>query len=319
MLSPYEQITNSLKSGKITGSWLITGPFGVGKKTFAKRLSAFLTTGNWDAKMDFNPNVKWIECSLTEEAKKEIQKLILAGKEVEENTKTLARKKEITVDDIREGVKFLSLKSSSNEYRILVISLAEDMNTNAANALLKMLEEPFPRSIILLLSQNTGKLLPTIASRCRKIQIPRLSFDSMVEELKKLLPQSPHVELLAELSDGSIGLALKIHENDGLKIYQKMNACFLPLSRMDIQALNDFADSVHKNEDAFSLFQIFLTNWFSKTIKEKYETDPILSENLLNLYETTTNLFSNVSNIYLDRRQAIINTFLSIGEILNDR
>lgn len=319
MISPYEQITNSLKNGKITGSWLITGPFGVGKKTFANRLSAFLTTGNWDTKIDFNPNVKWITCSLTEDAKKEIQKMILAGKEVEENTKTLARKKEITVDDIREGVKFLSLKSNADEYRILIISLAEEMNTNAANALLKMLEEPFPRSVILLLSQNMGKLLPTIASRCRKINIQRLAFEDEIVELKKLLPESPHIELLAELSDGSIGLALKIHENDGLKLYQKMNACFIPLSRMDIQALNDFADTVHKNEESFTLFQIFLTNWFAKTIKETYETNPILSENLLNLYETTNALFSNVSNIYLDRRQAIINTFLSIGEVLNDR
>ncbi len=318
MLNPYEQIKNSLKNGKITGSWLITGPYGVGKKTFAKRLSSFLTTGDWDAKIDFNPNVKWIECGLTDDAKKEIQKMILAGKEVEENQKTLARKKEITIDDIREGVKFLSLKSSSNEYRILIISLAEDMNTNAANALLKMLEEPFPRSIILLLSQNTGKLLPTIASRCRKIQIPRLGFDEMVDVLKKQISDSPHIDLLAELSDGSVGLALKIHENDGLKMYQKMNACLLPLNRLDIQSLNDLADTIHKNEDLFELFQIFLYSWFHKTVKEKYQINPILSENLLNLYETTTTLFANVSNIYLDRKQAIINTFLSIAEVLND-
>lgn len=318
MLSPYEQIKNSLKNGKITGSWLVTGPYGVGKKTFAKRLSAFLTTGDWDAKIDFNPNVKWVECALTDDAKKEIQKMILAGKEVEENAKTLARKKEITIDDIREGVKFLSLKSSSNEYRILIISLAEDMNINAANALLKMLEEPFPRSIILLLSQNTGKLLPTIASRCRKIQIPRLGFDEMLDVLKKQIPDSPHIDLLAELSDGSVGLALKIHENDGLKMYQRMNACLLPLNRLDMQALNDLAENIHKNEELFNLFQIFLTNWFNQTVKEKYQTNPILSENLLNLYETTTTLFSNVSNIYLDRKQAIINTFLSIAEVLND-
>ena len=244
--------------------------------------------------------------------------MILAGKEVEENAKTLARKKEITIDDIREGVKFLSLKSSSNEYRILIISLAEDMNINAANALLKMLEEPFPRSIILLLSQNTGKLLPTIASRCRKIQIPRLGFDEMLDVLKKQIPDSPHIDLLAELSDGSVGLALKIHENDGLKMYQRMNACLLPLNRLDMQALNDLAENIHKNEELFNLFQIFLTNWFNQTVKEKYQTNPILSENLLNLYETTTTLFSNVSNIYLDRKQAIINTFLSIAEVLND-
>ena len=181
MQTAQEQISAALKNSKISGSWLITGPFGVGKKTFARSLCSFLTTGHWSESQSFNPNVKWIECDLTEEAKKEIQKMILAGKEVESNAKTMAKKKEITVDDIREGIKFLSLKSSENEYRVLVISLAEDMNTNAANALLKMLEEPFPRSIILLLCQNTGKLLPTIASRCRKIKIPKLSFEDMTQ------------------------------------------------------------------------------------------------------------------------------------------
>lgn len=318
MVTHYEQITNALKNGKISGSWLITGPFGVGKKTFAKRLCAFLKTGNWDAQIDFNPNVKWIECGLTEDAKKEIQKMILAGKEVEESSKTQARKKEITIDDIREGVKFLSLKSNENEYRILVIALAEEMNVNAANALLKMLEEPFYRSIILLICQNTGKLLPTIVSRCRKIQIPLLSFDETIDELKKILPETAHIDLLAELSGGSIGLALKIHEENGLQLYQKMNTFFVPVHRIDIQSLNDFAEHLNKNDAAFSLYQIFLTKWFNQTIKDKYQFDPLRAEKLLQVYEDTVKLFSNVSNIYLDKKQAVINTFLSVAEVLND-
>lgn len=316
MQTPQEQINAALKNGKVSGSWLITGPFGVGKKTFAKGLCSFLTNGNWTDSMDYNPNVKWIECDLTEEAKKEIQKMILAGKEVESNSKTSARKKEITVDDIREGVKFLSLKSGVNEYRILVISLAEDMNINAANALLKMLEEPFPRSVILLLCENTGKLLPTIASRCRKIQIHPLGFDDMLKKLNERLPNTPHLDLLAELSNGSIGLALKIHENDGLKIYQKLNSFFVPVHRVDVQALNDFAELVYKDDAAYDLFQIFLLNWLTQKIKDEYQTNPNLCENLLNVYDTTTSLFSSVSNIYLDKKQTVINSILSICEVL---
>lgn len=317
MQTAQEQISAALKNSKISGSWLITGPFGVGKKTFARSLCSFLTTGNWNESQSFNPNVKWIECDLTEEAKKEIQKMILAGKEVESNAKTMAKKKEITVDDIREGIKFLSLKSSENEYRVLVISLAEDMNTNAANALLKMLEEPFPRSIILLLCQNTGKLLPTIASRCRKIKIPKLSFDKMMAKLNEKFPGDPHLDLLAELSDGSIGMAIKIHENDGLKIYQKMTSFFVPVHRVDIQALNDFADLVYKDENIYFLFQTFLLNWLTQKIKEEYDVNKELSETLMGIYENTITLFSNVSTIYLDRRQTIMNSILSISEVLS--
>ena len=317
MQTAQEQINSALKNGKISGSWLITGPFGVGKKTFARSLCSFLTTGVWNETQDFNPNVKWIECDLTEEAKKEIQKMILAGKEVESNTKTTAKKKEITVDDIREGIKFLSLKSNMNEYRILVISLAEDMNINASNALLKMLEEPFPRSVILLLCQNTGKLLPTISSRCRKIQIQPLAFDDMLQKLSEKIPNTPHLDLLAEISGGSMGLALKIHENDGLKIYQKMTSFFMPMHRLDIQGLNDFADTVYKNDELYDLFQIFLLNWLTKKIKDEFETDKNLSEALLSVYENTISLFSSVSNIYLDRRQSVMNSILNISEVLS--
>ncbi len=317
MQTPQEQISAAIKQGKISGSWLIIGPFGVGKKTFARKLCSFLTTGNWSDVQSFNPNVKWIECDLTEEAKKEIQKMILAGKEVEQTSKTMAKKKEITVDDIREGIKFLSLKSNDNEYRVLVISLAEDMNLNAANALLKMLEEPFPRTIILLLCQNIGKLLPTIASRCRKIQISPLSFDEMVEKLNQKIPQAEHIDLLAELSNGSIGLALKIDEHAGLKLYQKMISFFVPVHRLDIQTLNEFADYVYKDDEIYSLFQTLFLNWLTGKIKDEYETNPLLSESLLDVYDNVTMLFSNVSNIYLDRRQSVINSVLSVSEVLS--
>lgn len=315
-MNPKNQIMEALKKGKISGSWLISGPYGVGKKTFARQLASFLTTGNWETYLNYHPNIKWIECGLTEEAKKEIQKMILAGKEVEDNSKTNTRKKEITIDDIREGIKFLSLKPGENEYRILIISLADDMNSNAANALLKILEEPYPQSIILLLSQNPGKLLPTIRSRCRQIIIPRLNFKEEVLVLKENLKDCQSYELIAELSEGSVGLALKIHETDGISIYQKMISFLVPLHRLDIAQLNEFAEMIHKNEDAFFLFQTFLLSWFRKQIKDSFSDKQKLSESLLSIYQETNILFRNVSNLYLDRKQAIINTFLKISEVL---
>lgn len=319
MLTPYQQIENHLKNGKITGSWLISGPFGVGKKTFAKKLISFLTTGSWIEIDGYNPNVKWIECARTEEAKKEIQKMILAGKAIEENAKTETRKKEITVDDIREGVKFLSLKASSAEYRILVISLADEMNQNAANALLKMLEEPYPRSIILLIAQNTGKLLPTISSRCRKIIIPRMAFEEELVTLKKMYPEHKNLELLTELSNGSLGMAAKIVENEGLTLYQKLNSFFVPLSKLNFTLLNDFADTVSKNDESFLLFKTFLINWLNSQAKKcLHQKNIIQSEQYVNLYTTTIALFDDINRIYLDKKQAVISTIVQISEVIND-
>lgn len=315
--SPKQQITEALKNGRIEGSWIISGPYGVGKKTFVKQLCSFLIMGDWNTHLNYDPNIKWIEYGLTDEAKKEIQKMILAGKQVEENDKTTAHKKEITVDEIRDAIKFLSLKPGKNEYRIVIISPADDMNRHASNALLKILEEPYPRSIIILLSQNSGKLLPTIRSRCRQIIIPRLSFSEEVAILKKKFQNCQECELIAELSDGSIGLGIKIYETNGLSIYQKMNSFFVPIHNLDIEKVNDFAETVYKNDDAFFLFQTFLLHWFNKQIKETFESQSILSESLLTLYKETNILFKDVANLYLDKKQAIINSLLKISEVLS--
>ncbi len=316
MLTPKEQILQTIKKGKITGSWLISGSYGVGKKTFARKLAAFLLTGDWEANVENHPNLKWIEHSLTEDAKKEIQKMILAGKSVEENAKTTAKKKEITVDDIRNGLKFLSLKAGENEYRILIVSPADDMNPNAANALLKVLEEPYPRSILLLISQNSGKLLPTIRSRCRQITIPNMGFEEELAELKKIIPDCKAPELLTELSAGSIGLALKIHELNGLNIYQKMNTFFVPFHRLDIAALNEFVTTID-DDDTFFIFSLFLFGWLNKQAKSYLSINPLLAEKFVDIYEETNKLFQTTAHLYLDRKQAVINTFLSISEALS--
>ena len=92
MQTAQEQISAALKNSKVSGSWLITGPFGVGKKTFARSLCSFLATGHWSESQSFNPNVKWIECDLTEEAKNylaeiygELSKIIVTKIEAEVN------------------------------------------------------------------------------------------------------------------------------------------------------------------------------------------------------------------------------------------
>lgn len=317
-MTPKEQIIQTIQKGKMSGSWLISGPLGVGKKQFASAWASFLTTGIWQANDSYNQNVKWIECGLTDDAKKEIQKMILAGKSVEETDKTTARKREITVDDIREGIQFLSLKPAKNEYRILIINRADDMNPNAANALLKVLEEPYPQSVIILLSQNTGKLLPTIVSRCRKITLPLLSFEEIVAQLSKSYPECKYIDLIAELSNGSIGLAHKIYEMNGIELYQKLTEFCVPFQEVDIEKLSDFTDLIVKNEDTFQLFCIFLEFKLSRLIKQNMEFNPTKAENLLEIFEESQKLFTQVDSLYLDKKQIATTILLSISEELKD-
>lgn len=316
MLTPETQILTILKRGVFPGSWLIIGPYGVGKTTFAKRLCALLLTGDWEKDISTNPDVKWIERGLTDDAKKDIQKTILAGKAVLENEKNTARKSAITIDEIREGLQFLSFKSSATSKRILVIDLADEMNTAAANALLKALEEPPENTIILLLCENTGKLLPTICSRCRKITLRPLTMEKLTLKIKELIKNCPDPELLAELSNGSIGMALKINETDGINLYQKINQFLTTAMKIDLEKLNAFADILNKKDDQYFLFKYFVLNWVTRESITRAGHDPKTALALIELHKELSQLFADVDNLHLDKKQAIINTFLKIGGAL---
>ena len=314
MIDPKEQVKSVLRQGKMSGSWMIIGPYGIGKKDFAKRLCAFLMTGNWEESTHFHPDIKWVERSLTEEEKKETVKAILAGKEVIPSDEGRARKKEITVDDIREALKFLSLKSSAKGLRILVVNLADDMNENAANALLKMLEEPYPNTLILLLCQNTGRLLPTIRSRCRKIVLPLLSFEQLCHQIRQKMPSCKDVELVASLSDGSIGLARDIIENQGIELYQQVLSLFCPIAQMNVEKLSLFADKVQKDEKVYFLTKIFLLNILNERAKSEAKHNSLIAEIFVDLYSEATETFRQIDSLYLDKKQCIMGLFFKIAE-----
>ena len=319
MLTPESQIDALLKKGQFNGSWLIIGPFGVGKRDFARRLSSFLLTGDWNKDISMHPDIKWIERSFTEEVKKDIQKTILSGKSVDQTElKTAARKSEITVDDIRAGLKFLSLKSMGSSKRILVIELADDMNPNAANALLKALEEPAENTIILLLCENLGKLLPTIRSRCRKITIRPFSTPELIQKIKATIPDCSDPEFLAEISDGSLGMARLIDRENGILVYQKIQSFQKPFSELDIEKVNQFADSLVKNEVQYNLFKYFLLNMISDSLRDKALKHKASYEFWDSLYQETKALFNDVENLYLDKKQAIVNTLIQMAKGLTN-
>lgn len=313
MLTPEEEIQKAFRAGQLSGSWLISGPRGVGKRDLAERICALLITGDMTRPLSFHANIRRIQCGLTEEAKKNLQKAILAGKAVEEDAE-LPQKSEITIDDIREGLQFLSLKAGANEHRILIVELAEQMNEYAANALLKALEEPPPRHLILLLCENAGKLLTTIRSRCRQMTLRPLPLDAFVRRLEQELPAGADVPLIAALAQGSPGMAREIYQNNGIALSQKMQALYAPLRQISIEELNSFAAETTENPKAFELFKFFLFNWMEAQIKQKNDAEE--REIWLNLYDKIKSLYTDITRIYLDKKLVVVLTFLKIGMAL---
>ncbi len=129
-----------------------------------------------------------------------------------EKDEALARN--ITVKQVRALGDFLNLTPALSDWRVVVIDSVDDLEREGANALLKMLEEPPPNTVFFLVSHAPGRLLPTVRSRCRRLDLRRLDEDAMTSVLERRLPESTAAERrrLIDVAGGSVGLALATAE-----------------------------------------------------------------------------------------------------------
>jgi DNA polymerase-3 subunit delta' len=205
-----EQFANAWRTRRLHHAWLLAGPKGVGKASFAKAAAARVLA---DAAGPM------VEADVLETPPDHpIAKLLAAGshpdfrllERLERPTGGLARN--ISVDQVRSLGGFLSVTPSLSSWRAIVIDAADDLEASAANALLKMLEEPPANTLFFVVSHAPGRLLPTVRSRCRRLDFERLGEDAMTSLLSRSLSSetSANLERIVTFAEGSIGRALDI-------------------------------------------------------------------------------------------------------------
>jgi DNA polymerase-3 subunit delta' len=218
------EIVGALRSGRLHHAWLMSGPRGIGKATLAFRFARFLLRYGHDAaalrnasSLDVPPD----DPIALQIAKGTTQDLLVLRRGVDE--KTGKEKTEITVDVTARLQPFFNFSAGRGGWRVVVIDPVDDLNRNAGNALLKALEEPPQRAILLLVSNAPGRVLATIRSRCRKLVLRPLGSELIRAEMARqasalgLEPISAEDEaLIAKLADGSIGRALELLVSGGL-------------------------------------------------------------------------------------------------------
>ena len=216
-------------SGRLHHAWLVTGPRGVGKATLAWQLARFLLAEPVDdGPTMFGDTTKPSNIDVSDDhpvahrlAALSEPRLFLLRRAWDEKAKKL--KSVITVDEARKLRNFFALSAADGGRRVVIVDAADEMNPNAANALLKLLEEPPERTTLFLISHQPSRLLPTIRSRCRELRCNPLSPEDMAKALSAAgAKTSNNPTALAALAGGSVGEALRLTNLGGLETYQEI-------------------------------------------------------------------------------------------------
>lgn len=239
------------QSGHRHHAWLLTGPKGIGKATLAWRIAKYLRSGAGDdqgaglfgdtvpaTSLDTDPNAPGVRMAqaLADPG------LALVRRPWDQKARRL--KADIPVDEVRRLGRFFAMSAADGGTRIAIVDAADELNRNAANALLKMLEEPPANTVLLLISHRPSRLLPTIRSRCRVLRCAPLNETDLATVLTAC-GQDPgdHSVELAELAQGSAGTAIALLGDGGLEIYARLLDLLGGAPNLDRNALGALADS----------------------------------------------------------------------------
>ncbi len=326
--------------GRLAHAWLICGPRGIGKATLAYRMARFVLAqgGEGGAGGLFRP-----PDTLAMPADAPVFRRIASGghadlRVIERRRDDKGRRRtEIVVDDVRGLGHFLSLTPAEGGWRVVIVDAADEMNRNAANALLKLLEEPPEHALLLLVAHSPGRLLPTIRSRCRRLTLRPLPEDTVAELLRGLRPELAEGDLpaLARLGEGSIGRALGLSDSGGLDLYRAMIDLLAGLPRLDVAALHALADRVARAgaEDSFHILGELMGWWLARVVRAGGRGEAVAEvvpgedavarrllgaaslEQWVDVWEKTARLFARADAVHLDRKQVVLEAFLTVERL----
>jgi DNA polymerase-3 subunit delta' len=326
-------------SGRLAHAWLICGPRGIGKATLAYRIARFVLAGGGEGGGLFGDAPQSLAVDPTHPV---FHRVVSGGhadlKVVERgwtDDKKTRLKSEIPVDEVRGIGGFLSLTPAEGGWRVVIIDAVDELNRSGANAILKVLEEPPKKALLLLVSHSPGRLLPTIRSRCRRLVMRPLDEDLVVSMLAAHCPDLGEADAraVARLSEGSIGKALALAGEGGLALYRDMVGLIGGLPRLDIGALHGFADKVMKSDESFRTLADLFAGWLaaaaSRTGRARQAPEVVAGEadlqrrlvkaagldRWVEVWEKTSHLFGRADAVNLDRKLVVVDAFLALERL----
>ncbi len=320
-------------SNKLHNSWLISGERGIGKATLAYRFARFLldekkrngkqatslnscpdSYANTLITSNAHPDLKIIERDFIETDRKKILKAIKEGEALDENElKNLKKSAVIRIDDVRLINEFFSKKSSDGGWRVVIIDSIDDMNTASANALLKVLEEPPAKSILLLISHNIGQLLPTIRSRCNKLVLKPLSDNVVASLIRRYRPHVDEKEIkgIVDIASGSIGRALNYIDSNALDRYNKLEQIASAGKNFKLQDMLDWVNEAASSEESFDMSSELILKFCSEHVISASDID-----GMAQVWEKAVKILRQTESLNIDKKEALINIIVNLCNVM---
>ena len=297
-------------SGRLHHAWILAGPRGIGKATLAFRFARYLLAGQ------AGPLLAEVEpAALHLAAEHPVFRRVASGGHADLRVvEPAGARGEIRVDAIRDAFRFLRLTPGESAWRVLIVDGADSMNSNAQNAALKLLEEPPPNVLILLVTHRPSLLLPTVRSRCRTLRLvplARVEFDEVLREVAPGLDAEACARLFA-VSGGSPGAALELEQLGGRALSNAVDSLLDSLPEIDRQALDRIAAAVMENRDA-AHFQAF-GRVLAAGLAERLRTaGPDAA--WLEVEAGVSRLLERSAALSLDRRQTVFEIFGRLSRV----
>ncbi len=268
-----EALARAFASGRLPHAWLVCGPRGVGKATLAYRFARHVLAGGGGAAAGGGEGEGALYLDpahpvFRRTAASGHADLLTVERTVDPRRKTGAVRSQIVVDDARRVGSFFALTAAEGGWRVAVVDAADEMNRNAANAVLKIVEEPPPRGLLLLVAHVPGRVPATLRSRCRRLVLAPLPAERVDALLAAARPDlgAEDRALLAALSDGAPGAALELADNGGLEIYREAVGLIAAAPGIDVAAAHAFADKLARRgaEASFRLAMRLTARWIAR-------------------------------------------------------
>lgn len=321
----------AFQSGRMHHGWLINGHEGIGKATLAYRMARFALSLPGER----GHGARALDVPAKSVAARQVLALSHPGLLVIRRPWDQKLKRFLTVisvDEVRRLKSFLAHSTGTDTWRVIIVDQADELNIAAANALLKSLEEPPPRTLFLLVTSEPGRLLTTIRSRCRRLDLEGLAEPDIKEAVAQAVATGggPPIDakswpMLIEGAQGSVRRLLALSRSEGLGVHAKLKGIVSSLPRLDWTLVHALGDEVSGagSEQRFEQLMDLLSDTIARLVRVRAvgagDADTLaLAERLVpahglaswaELWETVQTKRAETAALNLDRKTLILETF----------